>query len=64
MAAPVHETHVIELGPSLQQADALPPELRRTLLSYAAHWLRYAAPYWTTPHPTELRRTLLIYAAP
>jgi hypothetical protein len=26
----------IELGPALQQADALPTELRRTLLSYAA----------------------------
>ncbi len=39
----------IELGPALQQADALPTEnvapseLRRTL--------------WTTPHPNELRRT-------
>ncbi len=36
---------IIELGPAIQQADARPTELRRTL-------------YWATPHPTELRRTL------
>ncbi len=42
----------IELGPALQQADALPSELRRTLLSYLRHTL------------SELRRTLVIYAAP
>ncbi len=54
----------IKLRPALQQADALPAELRRTLLSYAA-------PYWATPHPNELRRTLnelyrtlLTYATP
>ncbi len=34
----------IELGPALQQADALPSELSRTLLSYAAPKLSYAAP--------------------
>ncbi len=36
---------IIELGPAIQQANARPTELRRTL-------------YWATPHPTELRRTL------
>jgi hypothetical protein len=40
----------IDLGPALQQADALPTEQRRTLRA--------------TPHPTELRRTLLSHAAP
>jgi hypothetical protein len=37
----------IELGPALQQADALPTEPRRTLLSHAA-------PYWATPHRKKL----------
>ncbi len=41
---------------NLQKADALPAELHRTLLSYAA-------PYCATPHPTELRLTQLSYAA-
>ncbi len=41
----------IELGPALQQADALPTEPRRTILSHAA-------PYWATPHHTEPRRTI------
>ncbi len=44
----------IELGPALQQADALPTELRRTILSYAAPCLSYAAP------SAELRRTIRI----
>jgi hypothetical protein len=35
--------------------DALPTELRRTLLSYVA-------PFLSTPHPAEPRRTLLSYA--
>ncbi len=41
----------IELDPALQQADALPAELRRTLAE-----LRRIL--------TELRRSLLSYAAP
>jgi hypothetical protein len=48
---------LIELEPALQQAEALPTELRRTLLNHAA-------PYWATQHPTELHRTLLSHAAP
>ncbi len=39
------------------EPGALTTELRRTLLSYAAH-------YWATPHPNELCRTVLKYAAP
>jgi hypothetical protein len=50
--------------PALRQAQALPAELRRTLLSYAAPYWAMPHPYWPTPHPTELRRTLLSYAAP
>jgi len=38
----------IELGNALQQIDALPTDLRRTL--------------WATPHPAELCRNLLSYA--
>ncbi len=34
----------IELGPALQQADALPIEPRRTMLSHAAPLLSHAAP--------------------
>ncbi len=61
----------IELGPVLQQADALLTEPRRTILSHAAPcWatphhtepcrtmLSHAAPYWATPHHTEPRRTI------
>jgi hypothetical protein len=40
----------IELGPALQQADVLPTEPRRTILSHAA--------------PSEPRRTILSHAAP
>ncbi len=47
----------IELTPALQLSDALPNELRRTLVSYAAQ-------SWATPHPTDLCRTLLSHAAP
>ncbi len=50
----------IELGPALQQADALPTEPRRTLnwatphiqLSHAPPFLSHAAPCWATPHLT------------
>ncbi len=34
----------IELGPALQQADALPTELRRTLTELRGTLLSYAAP--------------------
>ncbi len=61
----------IELGTAVQQPDAPPSELRRTIMSYAAPYtelrrtlLSYTAPSWATPHPPELRRTLLSYAAP
>jgi hypothetical protein len=40
----------IELGPALQQADALPTEPRRAILNHAA--------------PSEPRRTILSHAAP
>jgi hypothetical protein len=41
-----------ELGPAVQQADALLSELRRTLgLSYAAPYLSYAAPYLSYASP-------------
>ncbi len=60
--------------PHPNQATPHPTQLRRTILSYAAHWpryfaplLSYAAPCWPTPHstelrPIELRRILLGYA--
>ncbi len=41
----------IELGPAI---DSKPIHYQ----------LRYAAPYWATPHPIEQRRTLVSYAAP
>ncbi len=47
-----------------QTRDAMPTELRRTLLSYAAPLLSYAATYWSTQHLTELRRIVPSYAAP
>ncbi len=61
----------IELGPALQQADALPTEPRRTILSHAApFWATphhsWATPHhvWATPHHAEPRRTILSHAAP
>ncbi len=47
-----------ELGPALQQADALPTELRRILKSCAASYWAAPHPNWAAPHPTELRRIL------
>ena len=51
-----------ELGPALQQADALPTELRRILKCCAASYWAAPHPNWAAPHPTELRR--ILWAAP
>ncbi len=53
-----------ELGPGVQQADALLSEPRRTPLSHAAPQLSHAAPLWATPHSSEPRRTPSSLAAP
>ncbi len=56
---------------AVQQADALPSKLRRTLMNYATPYaelrrtlMNSAAPCWATPHPYELRCTLQSYTAP
>jgi hypothetical protein len=54
----------IELGPALQQTDALPTEPRRTITEPRRTILSHAAPYWVTPHHNEPRRTILSHAAP
>jgi hypothetical protein len=54
----------IELGPALQQADALPTETTPHPAEPRCTLLSHAAPYWATPHPAEPRRTLLSHAAP
>ncbi len=56
---------------AVQQADALPSKLRRTLMNYAAPYaelrrtlMNSAAPCWDTPHPNELRCNLQSNDAP
>ncbi len=65
----VHTVHsfksrISNSGRNANWATPYPTELRRTVLSYAAPLLSYAATYWSTQHPTELRRNLPSYAAP